>query len=151
MTTSLNIFFFQALTLTCLGLHYNSMAEQSDQHTIMLVNGTFVGFSIILVGLFAGYIMNTPINKRIGKMLCIKLIERKNKKSIFSDLFFSIVGCILFITSGVLILQFWNESTSGKIIGFASNDRKSVGITKGSLAVINGVLFLVDVVFTFRD
>lgn len=57
---------FQALTLTCLGLHYNSMAEHGDQHTVMLINGTFVGFSIILVGLFAGYIMNTPINKRIG-------------------------------------------------------------------------------------
>lgn len=121
-----------ALTLTCLGLHYNSMAEHGDQHTVMLINGTFVGFSIILVGLFAGYIMNTPINKRI-------------------DLFFSIVGCILFITCGVLILQYWNDSTAGKIIGFASNDRKSLGITKGSLAVINGIIFLVDVVFTFRD
>jgi uncharacterized membrane protein YjjP (DUF1212 family) len=98
----------------------------------MLINGTFVGYSIILVGLFAGFLMNTPINKRI-------------------DLFFSIVGCALFITCGVLILQYWNDTTSGKIIGFASNDRKSVGVTKGAIAIINGVLFLVDVVFTFRD
>lgn len=69
----------------------------------------------------------------------------------FPDLFFSIVGCILFITVGVLILQFWNDSNAGKIIGFASSDRKSLGITKGSLSIINGILFLVDVVFTFRD
>lgn len=63
------------LTLTCLGLHYNSMAEHSDQHTVMLINGTFVGFSIILVGLFAGYLMNTPINKRIGKTCRNIIIE----------------------------------------------------------------------------
>lgn len=36
-----------------MGLHYNSMAEGAH-HTVMLVNGTFVGFTIILVGLFAG-------------------------------------------------------------------------------------------------
>jgi hypothetical protein len=122
----------QAITLTCLGLHYNSMAEHTDQHTIMLVNGTFVGFSIILVALFAGYMMNTPINKRL-------------------DLFFSLIGCAMFITCGVLILQYWNDSVGGKIIGFASSDRKSLGITKGSLSIVNGILFLVDVVFTFRD
>lgn len=34
----------------------------------MLINGTFVGFSVILVGIFAGFIVNTPINKRIGNI-----------------------------------------------------------------------------------
>lgn len=120
------------VTLTCLGLHYNSMGETVDRHSILLINGTFVGFTIILVGLFAGYIMNTPINKRI-------------------DLFFSVIGCALFITSGVLILQFWNDSYTGKITGWVSKDDKTLGITKGSLSIINGILFLVDFVFTFRD
>lgn len=120
------------VTLACVGLHYNSMGEHSDLHTIMLINGTFVGFSVILIGLFAGYLMNTPINKRI-------------------DLFYSLVGCAMFITSGVLIIQFWNDSVGGKVIGWASSDRKNLGITKGSLAIVNGILFLVDVVFTFRD
>jgi hypothetical protein len=69
----------------------------------------------------------------------------------FSDLFFSLIGCAMFIASGVLILQYWNDTTAGKIHGFFSNDNKSLGITKGSLAVINGIVFLVDVVFTFRD
>jgi hypothetical protein len=57
----------------------------------------------------------------------------------------------MFIASGVLILQYWNDTTAGKVHGFFSNDNKSLGITKGSLAVINGIVFLVDVVFTFRD
>lgn len=120
------------ITLTCLGLHYNSMSEVTDQHSILLINGTFVGFSIILVGIFAGFIVNTPINKRI-------------------DLFYSAVGCVLFIICGVIILQFWNDSSSGKLIGFVSNDRKSLGITKGSLAVINGIVFAIDAFFTCKD
>lgn len=65
------------------------MAEQSDQHTVMLVNGTFVGFSIILVGLFAGYIMNTPINKRIGtvvqRLIPLQLFYQETFLQIFSS------------------------------------------------------------------
>lgn len=57
----------------------------------------------------------------------------------------------MFITSGVLIIQFWNDSVGGKVIGWASSEKKNLGITKGSLAIVNGILFLVDVVFTFRD
>jgi len=120
------------VTLTCLGLHYNSFGEVVDRHSVLIINGTFVGFTIILVGLFAGYIMNTPINKRI-------------------DLFFSVIGCALFITSGVLILQYWNDTVGGKFTGWVSKDDKTLGVTKGSLAIINGILFLVDFVFTFRD
>lgn len=127
------------------------MAEYSDMHNALIINGTFVGFTIILVGVFAGYIMSTPINKRIGKPLTVLSSDRKLNFQIISDVFFSLIGCALFITSGVLILQYWNDTTVGKVIGFASNDRKSVGITKGSLAIVNGIVFLVDVVFTFRD
>jgi hypothetical protein len=47
------------------------MAEYNNRHSVMLINGTFVGFSIILIGLFAGFMMSTPINKRIGE-LCNK-------------------------------------------------------------------------------
>ncbi|KAG5684253.1 hypothetical protein PVAND_013489 [Polypedilum vanderplanki] len=122
------------VTLACVGLHYNS-SEYIDHHTVMLINGTFVGFTIILVALFAGYMMGTPINKRL-------------------DLFFSLIGCAMFITSGVLILQHWNGNSVSKVsesLGFGTTDSKKVGLTKGSLAIVNGVLFLVDVVFTFRD
>lgn len=122
------------VTLACVGLHYNS-GESVDYHSVMLINGTFVGFTIILIALFAGYIMGTPINKRI-------------------DLFFSLIGCAMFITSGVLIIQFWNKDNVSAIsekFGFGTPDSKKYGLTKGGLAVTNGILFLVDVVFTFRD
>ncbi|XP_037048465.1 uncharacterized protein LOC119082911 [Bradysia coprophila] len=111
------------LTITCLGLHYNSM-EQSDMHTILITAGTFVGYTIILVGLFAGYVMNTPINKRI-------------------DIFFSLIGAALFIAAGVMVIQHWEN-------GFKTDTRK-LALTKGSLAIINGVLFFLDTILTFRD
>jgi len=57
----------------------------------------------------------------------------------------------LFITSGVLIIQYWNDTIGGKFTGWVSNDSKTTGITKGSLAIVNGIVFLIDVVFTFRD
>jgi len=115
------------LTLTCLGLHYNSMEDLADKHTKLIVAGTFVGYSIILIGLFAGYIMNTPINKRI-------------------DIFFSLVGAALFIASGVLVIQHWEDS----LIKFQTDARK-YAMAKGSLAIINGVLFFLDTILTFRD
>uniref|UniRef100_U5ESI9 Putative conserved secreted protein n=1 Tax=Corethrella appendiculata TaxID=1370023 RepID=U5ESI9_9DIPT len=112
-----------ALAITCVILHYKSLGER-DQITILLVAGTFVGFSIILIALFAGYILNTPINKKL-------------------DIFFSLVGCALFIASGVLIIQQWESA-------FNTETRK-IALSKGSLAIINGVLFFFDVIFTFRD
>lgn len=111
-----------ALTLSCVGLHYKSMGE-SDEMTRLLVAGTFVGYTIILIGLFAGYLLGEPISKKI-------------------DLFFSLLGCAMFIASGVLILQEWES-------GFKT-DRRRLAISKGALAVINGVLFFFDSVFTFR-
>ncbi|XP_058835279.1 uncharacterized protein LOC131692310 [Topomyia yanbarensis] len=112
-----------ALTISCVVLHYKSLGE-TDELTILLVAGTFVGYSIILIGLFAGYLLSNPINKKI-------------------DLFFSLLGCAMFIASGVLILQAWES-------GFKT-DRRRMAISKGSLAIINGVLFFFDAVFTFRD
>lgn len=112
-----------ALTISCVALHYKSLGE-SDELTIMLVSGTFVGFSIILIGLFAGYMMGNPINKKI-------------------DIFFSLIGCAMFIASGVLVLQAWES-------GFKT-ERRRLAISKGSLAIVNGVLFFFDSVFTFRD
>lgn len=112
-----------AVTISCCVLHYKSLGE-TDGMTIMLVAGTFVGFTIILIGLFAGYLMSNPINKKI-------------------DLFFSLLGCAMFIASGVLILQQWDNA-------FKTETRR-IAISKGSLAIVNGVLFFFDAVFTFRD
>jgi hypothetical protein len=128
------------------------MTELVNNHNALLINGTFVGFSIILVALFAGYIMNTPINKRLGMLEILSRNFRFADFKYFSDLFFSLIGCVMFIASGVVIIQYWNETTIGKIhSAFGTSDNKSMGITKGSLAIVNGIIFLVDVVFTFRD
>lgn len=112
-----------ALTISCVALHYKSLGE-SDEVTILLVAGTFVGYTIILIGLFAGHLLGNPINKKI-------------------DLFFSLLGCAMFIASGVLVLQAWES-------GFKT-DRRRMAISKGALAIINGAVFFVDSIFTFRD
>lgn len=112
-----------ALTISCCVLHYKSLGETEDM-TIMLVAGTFVGYAVILIGLFAGYLMSNPINKKI-------------------DIFFSLIGCAMFIASGVLVLQAWES-------GFKT-ERRRLALSKGSIAVINGVVFFFDAIFTFRD
>lgn len=69
--------------------------------------------------------MGTPLNKRL-------------------DLFLSIVGCVLFILAGVLIIEDWNDR-------LIKTDTRKVALAKGGLAIVNGVIFLADVIFTFRD
>lgn len=107
-----------ALSIACVGLHYKSMGE-TDEMTRLLVAGTFVGYTIILVG----YLLGEAVSKKL-------------------DLFFSLLGCAMFIASGVLILQEWES-------GFKT-DRRRMAISKGALAIINGVLFFFDAIFTFR-
>lgn len=68
--------------------------------------------------------MQAPLNKRV-------------------DLFFSIIGSAMFIASGVLIIEAWEHSFRTKT--------RDLAITKGSVSIINGVIFLFDTIFTFRD
>ncbi|XP_058063605.1 uncharacterized protein LOC131213557 [Anopheles bellator] len=112
-----------ALAITCVVLHYKSLGERDDI-TKLLTAGTFVGYSVILIALFAGYLLSNPLNKKL-------------------DLFFSLIGCAMFIASGVLILKEWENAWS--------TDTKKIAITKGSLAITNGVLFFFDAIFTLRD
>ncbi|XP_035890430.1 uncharacterized protein LOC118517738 isoform X2 [Anopheles stephensi] len=112
-----------ALAITCVILHYKSLGERDDI-TKLLVAGTFVGYSVILIALFAGYLLSNPVNKKL-------------------DLFFSLIGCAMFIASGVLILKEWENSWS--------SDTKKIANFKGSLAITNGLLFFFDAIFTLRD
>ncbi|CAB0037234.1 unnamed protein product [Trichogramma brassicae] len=106
------------LILVCvlIGLHYHSY--NATLNDAMLVTGTFGGYLIILVGLFAGAVMGTPVNRRV-------------------DLFFSLVGCALFIASGSLIIDH----------DYARNDKNTA---KGSIAIIEGIIFFIDAILTFR-
>lgn len=53
------------------------------------------------------------------------------------DPFISILGGVLFITCGALIIQAWFSAFK--------TDTRSYALVKGSLALINGLLFMYDV------
>lgn len=90
----------------------------------MITMGTFGGYIIILVGLFAGNVMGTPVNRRV-------------------DLFFAVVGCALFIIAGALNIDFFSK------LAYKSSFRDT-GLAKGSISIIEAALFLVDAFLTFR-
>ncbi|XP_066582763.1 protein snakeskin-like [Prorops nasuta] len=123
--TRLSIIKFLELVIVCIliGLHYNSF-NAGDHHTAMITMGTFGGYLIILIGLFAGIVMGTPVNRRV-------------------DLFFSLIGCVLFITAGALNIEFFRS------LAYRSSFRDT-GLAKGSISVIEGALFLLDAILTFR-
>ncbi|CAG9864217.1 unnamed protein product [Phyllotreta striolata] len=110
-----------AIAVTCIGLHYKSRTNDIDTDT--LSSATFGGYVIILVGGFAGYLMSTPFNKRI-------------------DIFFSLVGCALFVASGALNIKVYDD--------FGKSEWRDYGLAKASLAIINGAVFLLDSLLTWR-
>ncbi|GLV34571.1 uncharacterized protein CBL_09052 [Carabus blaptoides fortunei] len=110
------------LTLICLGLHYKTF-HANDIHEMMIITGCFVGYVIILLGGFAGHLMSTPINRRI-------------------DIFFCLVGCAMFIASGAFSIQYYDRMSSGEV--------RNTGLAKAAMAIINGALFLLDSLLTWR-
>lgn len=68
--------------------------------------------------------MDTPINKKL-------------------DMFFSLVGTIMFVASGALVIEAWENS-------FNSESRR-LAMAKGGLAIINGVIFLFDILLTYKE
>ncbi|XP_070074951.1 uncharacterized protein [Drosophila takahashii] len=115
--------------VACLVLHFYSFNDR-DIMTSFLATGTFTGYIIVVIGVFAdivkipGVLMRAPIHKRI-------------------DIFFSVLGCTLFVASGVFIIEAWEFS-------FRTRTR-DLALIKASLSIVNGVLFGFDAVFTFRD
>ncbi|XP_029044864.1 uncharacterized protein LOC117601835 [Osmia lignaria lignaria] len=123
--TRLAVIKFLELVIVCvlIGLHYHSF-NAGDQHTAMITMGTFGGYLIILVGLFAGSLFGAPVDRRV-------------------DLFFSLVGCVLFIVAGALNIDFFSN------LAYKGSFRDT-GIAKGVISLVEGVLFLVDAFFTYR-
>ncbi|XP_011498300.1 PREDICTED: uncharacterized protein LOC105362529 [Ceratosolen solmsi marchali] len=121
--TRLTLIKLLELILVCilLGLQYHTYI--GDLHEQMLATGTFGGYLIILVGLFAGGIMATPVNRRV-------------------DLFFSLVGCALFIAVGSMVIS--NHQY------LANSSVRDKYMAKGSISIIEGFIFLVDAILTFR-
>lgn len=119
----LSIIKFLELTLTviCIGLHYKSMTR--DDNTDFITAAAFGGFLVILVGGFAGHVMSTPINRRI-------------------DIFFCLVGCAAFVAAGALNIEYFENTRKGEY--------RNYGLAKAAFAIINGALFLIDSLLTWR-
>jgi len=110
-----------ALAVSCIGLHSKSVTGDFNIDTLSVA--AFGGFVIILVGGFAGHLMSTPINRRI-------------------DIFFCLVGCATFVAAGALNIEYFQNRGKGEY--------RDYGLAKSSLAIINGALFLVDSLLTWR-
>ncbi|KAL1497655.1 hypothetical protein ABEB36_008577 [Hypothenemus hampei] len=119
----LSIIKFLELTiaLVCIGLHHKTQTGDWNVDTLSAI--AFGGFIIILVGGFAAYLISAPINKKI-------------------DIFYSLVGCAIFVAAGALNIKHYENLWKG--------ETRDYGLSKGSLAVINGVFFLLDALITWR-
>lgn len=58
------------------------------------------------------------------------------------DIFYSLIGCVMFITSGVFIIEEWQNA-------FRTRTRDAA-MLKGSISIITGILFAFDCIFTFK-
>lgn len=70
-----------------------------------------------------GHLMSTPISRRI-------------------DIFFCLVGCAMFVASGAFTIQYFENMRSG--------ETRNTGLAKAAMAIINGALFLLDSLLTWR-
>lgn len=104
-------------------LHYNTF-EESEHIKMFVVSTTFLGFLVVVVGTFLGLITGNPVNKTV-------------------DMYFCVAGAILYIASGSLSIQHFQGWTFRSSVS-------NMGLTKGSLAIIQGAVFLVDGFFTFK-
>uniref|UniRef100_A0A336KV20 CSON000194 protein n=1 Tax=Culicoides sonorensis TaxID=179676 RepID=A0A336KV20_CULSO len=114
-------FLEMCLSMCCTVLHYYSF-DDGDLVTGFLATGTFCGFDTILFAIMAGYLMNAHINRRIG-------------------IFYSILGGAMFLASGVFIIEAWERAYRTRT--------RDLAITKGSVAIINGIIFIMDTIFAF--
>jgi uncharacterized membrane protein HdeD (DUF308 family) len=53
-----------------------------------------------------------------------------------------LVGCALFIAAGAFVIQYFD--------GQRKSDTRDIGLAKGAMAIIAGVVFLIDSVLSFR-
>lgn len=73
---------------------------------------------------FSGFLVKVKVHKRI-------------------DIFYSLIGAVLFVMSGVFIIEEWQYA-------FRTRTR-DLALLKGAVSIITGVLLAFDCVFTFKD
>ncbi|XP_017786950.1 PREDICTED: uncharacterized protein LOC108569777 [Nicrophorus vespilloides] len=110
------------LAVACLGLMYKN-GLTGDLPTDFVSIGAYVGFIIILVGGFSGHLLSSPITRRI-------------------DVFYCLVGCAMFIASGALLIKAYENRWK--------SESRDYGLATGALAIVNGVVFMIDSLLTWR-
>ncbi|KAK9744988.1 hypothetical protein QE152_g7332 [Popillia japonica] len=110
-----------AIVAVCIWLHHESVANRFLED--FLCGAAFGGYLIILLGGATGHVVSTPITRRI-------------------DVYFGIIGVILFVATGAINIKFFE--------GYSKHEYGKYGLAKGSLAIVNGVLFLLDSLITWR-
>ncbi|EDW06934.2 protein snakeskin [Drosophila mojavensis] len=91
----------------------------------LIVCGTIVGYTIICAVLLIGHFINSVVEKRLNALL-------------------SLLGCILFVASGALVIDEWHDAYD------FLKDRKRNALAAGSLMIINGAVFLLDMLSICR-
>uniref|UniRef100_A0A023F8Q0 Putative members of chemokine-like factor super family n=1 Tax=Triatoma infestans TaxID=30076 RepID=A0A023F8Q0_TRIIF len=105
-------------------MHYNTYEADNYVHVFVIMT-TFAGFLIVLIGNVLGHITGNANNRTL-------------------DIFYCVAGAALYIASGSLTIQHFN--------GWRFDSSKTnLGLTKGSLAIIQGAIFIVDGFFSFRS
>ncbi|XP_037935628.1 uncharacterized protein LOC119671588 isoform X2 [Teleopsis dalmanni] len=110
-----------AITVACIVL-WEIIGFLSTE--ILLVIGTIAGYAIICAIFTIGYIFNSMAPKLL-------------------NILFSVVGCILFIASGIDVILEWESDE------FAGSNRVC-GLTAGGLMIINSVVFLWEAILLHR-
>jgi len=58
-------------------------------------------------------------------------------------LFFTIIGFVLFIIAGALNVDYFDRLNKSQL--------RDIGLSKGSIAIIQGIIFLIDAIITYRE
>ncbi|XP_034830980.1 uncharacterized protein [Maniola hyperantus] len=114
------------LAIACLTLH-NYSYDLTDISTLMLCSGTYVGYVVVLSGEIVGEMIFAPLD-------------------LVQDMYFGIVGVVLFSMSGGLILSARTKSSI-----YPRTGNQTIALVTGSLAVLNALVMLFDLSLAYLD
>ncbi|XP_062139807.1 uncharacterized protein LOC133848320 [Drosophila sulfurigaster albostrigata] len=101
-----------------------SVADHGYSSEAMLVCGTLAGYLIICSSLAIGHLLGAKMDRRI-------------------DVLFAVAGCVLFISTGAIILDRWMNNYETAI------DKNTI-LSAGVLAFANGAIFIADTFVIFH-
>ena len=109
----------------------------SDDHDF-LGQGTTVGYAIIVPAVLLTYLLGANLS--------------------ILELFINFIGGILFIAIGALAISYYQHHRCKltfykqlSFILFISDDGRATGIAMGVLAIITGIVFLIDLFFAIKN